>query len=235
MSRMWNCTPFGASPVLRKTCEDKSSANLPIRLERERERAKTWWREGRDARTQLDHYACRATCDIRGLKSVCLSAPLYTERRASLPVCSERWRVMGVYMHVHNCRDLGLPAWPCGTETDAQFMFCATSVARRKCRQKDKNVSRRTVAEGVADRKIKGRRQRHKMLRTPICWKDEVSLLPCRILLHYFVYMFWAQTGHHRDGTTLSTSRWKYECSKLRTSCDTACRAKHKLALSKKI
>ena len=69
--------------------------------------------------------------------------------------------------------------------------------------QKDKNVSRRTVAEGVS--RMKGRRRRHKMLPILIGWKDEVSSLPCRILLLYFVYILLAQTGYHRDGATLST------------------------------
>ena len=52
----------------------------------------------------------------------------------------------------------------------------------------------------------KGRGRRHKMLH-PIGWKGEVSLLPCRILLHYFVYILVTQAGCHRDGVTLSMSR----------------------------
>ena len=65
------------------------------------------------------------------------------------------------------------------------------------------------------------------------CWRSKlVVMLPCGILLYYFVYITLPQTGYHRDGATLSTSCWKYECSKLRTSCDTACRPKHKLAFS---
>ena len=89
----------------------------------------------------------------------------------------------------------------------------------------DENGIKRTkkTQRTVADReKAKGRRRGHKMLHTLIGWKDEVSSLPCRMLLHYFVYILLAQAGYHRDGATLTMCRRKYERSKLGTSCDTA-------------
>ena len=126
---------------------------------------------------------------------------------------------MGLLLGIPCVTVLGLEAGQHKLQIWVRANVCfARPVARRTWRQKDKSVWRRTAAEGVADLRKNERSQTQSWNSAYSDWLESrselVTMLPCRILLHYFVYIVLVHAGYHRDGATLSTSRWEYELLK---------------------